>query len=57
MSSINFAGSMTATLHSDRVGNEWIVITSDDYPDYEGEITMHDDPPLFIYFREMFNAG
>lgn len=45
----------TATLHTDRAGNEWIIVTSVDYPDYEGEVTKADDPPLFNMLKRMIS--
>ena len=46
-----------ATLHTDRAGNEWIIVTSSDYPDYEGEVTPSDDPPLFYMLKDMIERA
>lgn len=53
---VAFDDGAVATLHSDREGNEWIIIQSADYPEYEGEITEGDDPPLFHFFKRMIQA-
>lgn len=40
-----------ATLHEDRAGNEWIILTSLDYPGAEEEITP-DDRILFGMLKD-----
>src|SRR5690606_24636621 len=35
---------VSVTLHQDRTGYKWIIVTSKDHPDSESEVTPYDDP-------------
>lgn len=56
MSTVIWDG-VVATLHVDRAGCEWIIVTSPDYPEYEGEVTPSDDPPLFDMLKGMIEKA
>ena len=45
------AGTSKATLHRDRAGCEWFIVTSDESPDDESEVTPSDDPALFAFLK------
>jgi hypothetical protein len=47
---------VSVTLHQDRAGCEWIIVTSKDHPDSESEVTPSDDPALFDLLKALTAA-
>lgn len=47
---------VSVTLHSDRAGCEWFIVTSKDHPDSESEVTPSDDPALFDLLKALTAA-
>jgi hypothetical protein len=47
---------VSVTLHSDRAGCEWFIVTSKNHPDSESEVTPSDDPALFDLLKALTAA-
>jgi hypothetical protein len=47
---------VSVTLHSDRAGCEWFIVTSKDHTDSESEVTPSDDPALFDLLKALTAA-